>query len=154
MRIWLCTLLAMANLELKRTSGERRLYALEGLGTLRMEGIASRSATAEAEGKSWRIARRHFWMRDIEATDAAGSTVGWFEPRALRRGGTCAGQAASWRCARPASGMNATHSPTLTKNSQSSTARPGDDGRSRSVSTIRQWSSPGSCSSPRSSFAD
>jgi hypothetical protein len=30
----------VANLELERTSGARRLYALEGLGTLRLEGIA------------------------------------------------------------------------------------------------------------------
>jgi hypothetical protein len=78
----------MADLELKRVSGERRLYALEGLGTLRLEGIASRAATANVAGKSWRIARRRFWMQDIEATDAAGATVGSFEPRTLRRGGT------------------------------------------------------------------
>jgi hypothetical protein len=78
----------MADLELKRVSGARRLYAIEGLGTLRLEGIASRAATAEAEGKSWRIARPHFWMRGIEATDEAGATVGAFEPRGLRRGGT------------------------------------------------------------------
>jgi hypothetical protein len=88
MSICVRSLSAMANLELRRTSGDRRLYALDGLGTLRLEGIASRTATAEAEGESWRIARRHFWMRDIEATDAAGSTVGRFEPRGLRRGGT------------------------------------------------------------------
>lgn len=78
----------MADLELKRTPGERRLHSLEGFGTLRLQGMASRTATAEAEGTSWRIARRRFWMRDIEATDAAGTTVGWFEPRELRRGGT------------------------------------------------------------------
>ena len=78
----------MIELELTRTPNDRRLYALEGVGTLRLEGIASRTATAKAEGESWRLARRHFWISDIEATDAAGSTIGLFEPRGLRRGGT------------------------------------------------------------------
>ena len=95
----------MADIELTRTPGDRRLYALEGYGTLRLEGFASRRATAEAAGTSWRIARRGFWQRRIEATDAAGTAVGEFEPRSLRRGGTLswAGRefalrpASSWR---------------------------------------------------------
>lgn len=78
---------AMAHLDLKRTPGEHRLYALEGVGTLRLKGFASRSAAAEAGSSSWRIARRRFWQRVIRATDAAGTVVGEFEPRALRRGG-------------------------------------------------------------------
>jgi hypothetical protein len=60
----------MAVLELKRTPDHRRVYALEGVGTLRLEGSASRTATAEAGGSSWRITRRGFWRRVIEATDA------------------------------------------------------------------------------------
>jgi hypothetical protein len=95
----------MADLELTRTHGDRRLYALEGVGTLRLQGFASRTATAEAAGNSWRIAGRGFWRRFIEATDAAGIAVGEFEPRGLRRGGTLrwAGReyalrpASSWR---------------------------------------------------------
>lgn len=78
----------MVDVELKRDSGGRRLYAVEGVGTLRLEGMASRSATAAAEGMSWRFARRRFWSRDIEATDLAGDKVGLYEPRGLRRGGT------------------------------------------------------------------
>jgi hypothetical protein len=78
----------MADLELTRTPGDRRLYALEGVGTLRLQGFASRRATAEADGTRWRIARRGFWQRLVEATDDAGTTVGEFEPRGLRRGGT------------------------------------------------------------------
>ena len=78
----------MVDVELKRDSGGRRLYSVEGVGTLRLEGIASRSATAAAEGMSWRFARRNFWSRDIEATDLAGNRVGTYEPRGLRRGGT------------------------------------------------------------------
>jgi hypothetical protein len=78
----------MAELELTRTTGDRRVYALDGVGTLRLEGFASRRATAEAAGTSWRIARRGFWQRRFEAIDAAGTAVGEFEPRGLRRGGT------------------------------------------------------------------
>jgi hypothetical protein len=79
----------MADLELTRTLGDRRLYALEGVGTLRLEGFASRAATAEAvDGERWRLGRRRFWQRAIQATDRAGATVGEFEPRSLRRGGT------------------------------------------------------------------
>ena len=78
----------MADLELTRTSGDRRLYALEGIGTLRLEGFASRRATAVADSTSWRIARRGFLGRRIEATDDRGRPAGEFEPRTLRRGGT------------------------------------------------------------------
>jgi hypothetical protein len=78
----------MADLELKRVAGDRRLYELEGVGTLRLAGLASRSATAEAGGASWRIGRRRFWQRAVQASDEAGAVVGEFEPRGLRRGGT------------------------------------------------------------------
>jgi hypothetical protein len=78
---------AMADLELTRTPDDRPLYALEGVG-LRLEGLTSRRATAEAGGASWRISRRSFWGRALEATDAAGTAVGEFEPRGMRRGGT------------------------------------------------------------------
>lgn len=77
----------MAELELKRTPGDRRLYALEGVGTLRLTGFASRTANAEAGRRSWQIARRGFWQRVIQATDAEGTAVGEYEPRTLRRGG-------------------------------------------------------------------
>jgi hypothetical protein len=95
----------MADLELTRTRGDRRLYALEGVGTLRLTGWASRGAIAEAGGASWRIARRGFWRQVIEATDGAGEAIGEFEPRGLRRGGAVrwAGRelvlrpASSWR---------------------------------------------------------
>jgi hypothetical protein len=75
---------------LARTPGDRRRYALAGVGTLRFEGLMSRAATAEteADGRTWAIARRGFWGRTIEATDAAGTAVGEFQPRSLRRGGT------------------------------------------------------------------
>jgi hypothetical protein len=75
-------------LELTRSPVDRRLYALEGLGTLRLEGVASRRATAEAAGRRWRFAGRGFLQRVIEATDEGGLLVGEFEPRTLHRGGT------------------------------------------------------------------
>jgi hypothetical protein len=74
-------------LELTRKPSDRRLYVLEGVGTLRLEGFGSRAATAEADGSSWRLARRRWWQGDIQATDATGVMVGEFEPRTLRRGG-------------------------------------------------------------------
>ena len=77
----------MAELELTRSPDDRRLYVLDGVGTLRLEGWASRRATAATGADSWRFARRGFWQRAIEATDAAGTTVGSFEPRTFLRGG-------------------------------------------------------------------
>jgi len=95
----------MIELELTRTRGDRSLYALDGVGTIRLEGFFSRSATAEAGGSRWRLSRRGLWQRTRQATDMAGSVVGEFVPRDVRRGGTLdwAGRkltlrpASSWR---------------------------------------------------------
>jgi hypothetical protein len=89
----------MVELELTRTPNDRRLYSLQGIGTLRLEGFGSRAATAEADGGSWRLARRRWWQGDIQATDATGTVVGEFEPRTIRRGGAIrwAGQELSLR---------------------------------------------------------
>src|SRR5262245_1034801 len=78
----------MADLELTRTQGDRRVYALAGVGTLRLEGLLSQAATADADGWTWRFARTGFWRRSVEAADETGMTVGEFEPGGLRRGGT------------------------------------------------------------------
>ncbi len=78
----------MIELELTRTPGERRLYALERIGSLRFEGLLGRRATAEAGRSRWQFDRHGFWRRAMRATDAAGAVVGEFEPRRLRRGGT------------------------------------------------------------------
>jgi hypothetical protein len=95
----------MTDLELSRTEGDRRLYSLEGVGTLRFQGLASRAGAAEAGGTTWRIGRTGFWRRRIVAIDEAGAVAGEFEPRGLRRGGTVRwagrelvlGPASSWR---------------------------------------------------------
>jgi hypothetical protein len=78
----------MPDLELTQTPGERRRFALAGVGTLRLEGLLRRAATAEADGATWRFARVGFWQTRLRAVDSAGATVGEFEPRGLRRGGT------------------------------------------------------------------
>jgi len=77
-----------ADYELTRTPGDRRLYTLDGIGTLRLNGAAARTATAESVSGRWRIASRGFWRRLIQATDEAGVLVGEFEQRrGMRRGG-------------------------------------------------------------------
>jgi hypothetical protein len=76
-----------AELELTRSEGDRRLYVLAGVGTLRREGLFARSATAEAGSERWRFARVGLWGRTIQAVDASGSTVGEFNRREWRGGG-------------------------------------------------------------------
>jgi len=68
-------------LELTRSRDDRRLYELAGVGTLRLEGLASRRALAQASGRRWAIARRGFWRRQIEAVADDGSVDGRYEPR-------------------------------------------------------------------------
>ena len=65
-----------AELELMRTAADRRVFALAGVGTLRWKGLASRAASAEADGRRWEIARGGLWRRTMEATDATGATTG------------------------------------------------------------------------------
>jgi hypothetical protein len=77
----------MAELELSRAPGERRLYLLDGIGSIRFDGLISRAATAASNGERWHLVRRGIWGRRSAALDEAGSTVGRFEPRTIRRGG-------------------------------------------------------------------
>ena len=77
----------MTELELTRTPNDRRLYALDGVGTVRLEGLFSHSATAEAGTQTWKFTRRGVWQRQLEATDASGAVVGEISPREIRRGG-------------------------------------------------------------------
>lgn len=78
----------MPELALSRTPGDRRLYALADLGTLRLGGMFSRSATAAAGTASWRLQSRGFLRATTDATDASGTVVGEFRANSLRRGGT------------------------------------------------------------------
>src|SRR4051794_20681121 len=77
----------MYEVELTRSPHDRRLYVLDRVGTLRLEGLFSRSAVARAGGETWHLARSGFWGRVIGATDVSGSLAGEFVPRDLRRGG-------------------------------------------------------------------
>jgi len=78
----------MVELELTRSREDRRLYELEGVGALRLRGFLSRGATAEVPGTMLSFDRRGFWQRAIDASDAAGTVVGSFDPRTWRRGGS------------------------------------------------------------------
>ncbi len=60
---------------------------LDGVGTLRLGGLLSRSATAEAGGRRWHLAVHGILHRTIEAVDEGGAIVGSFEGRSIRRGG-------------------------------------------------------------------
>jgi len=77
----------MTELALTRSSGDRRRFELQGYGTLQLGGWASRWASAEAGERRWGFARRGLWRSRIEATDPAGTLVGVFEGRSLKRGG-------------------------------------------------------------------
>lgn len=77
----------MADLVLTRT--DKRLYSLEGVGTLRLQKMFWNAAAAEAGDGTWRFVRRGWFRRSIEATDESGRPVGGFEGnRGWRRGGT------------------------------------------------------------------
>src|SRR3954453_20021629 len=75
----------MVNRQLARIPGDHALYALEGVGTLRLGGVSRGRATAEAAGRQWHFARRGFW-RQLPATDAARMVVGAFDRRLLGGG--------------------------------------------------------------------
>jgi len=77
---------AMTELELTRSSDDKRLYVLDGVGALRFEGFGSQRAEAEAGDERWRFSRRTF-RRTIEAVDAGGATAGGFVSALLRGGG-------------------------------------------------------------------
>jgi hypothetical protein len=70
-----------------RIPGERRVYAVRGIGTLRLTGWGSRTATAEGGGLSWQLAHRGIWQPVFQAADAAGDIVGDFRGRTLAHGG-------------------------------------------------------------------
>jgi hypothetical protein len=77
----------MVELELERAPGDRRLYVVGVVGSIRLAGFFSRAARAESSGKSWQFSRRGIFGRGVVALDETGLTVGEFEPRDLRRGG-------------------------------------------------------------------
>jgi hypothetical protein len=94
----------MPELELTRTPGDKKLYELAGVGTLRLRGWTGRSATAEtaAGDRAWELVHRGILRTVIEASDAAGTPTGAYEPRTFRRGGALTWQGRDYGL-RPAS---------------------------------------------------
>lgn len=94
----------MPDLELTRTPDDRRRFRLDGVGALYLRGWTGRSASAETESgdRSWELSSRGVVSRVIEASDAAGTLVGAYEPRTFRRGGTLTWQSREYGL-RPAS---------------------------------------------------
>ena len=74
--------------ELTRSQDHRRVYEIEGVGSLRFGGILARRATAQAGATAWSFDRGGFWRTTIKASDATGAVVGSFDPRSIRRGGS------------------------------------------------------------------
>ena len=77
----------MPDLELTRSPNDRRTYVLESVGTIRFAGWRSRGAEAEAAGRTWQFTRRGVFSPVTEASDAAGTVVGQYAGRAIKRGG-------------------------------------------------------------------
>src|SRR3954452_15523830 len=77
----------MPELELTRIGDDRRRYEIDGVGALRLGGVLSRGATAEAGGAERSFARRGFSQQTGEVAGAAGDVVGSFRQGKLRRGG-------------------------------------------------------------------
>jgi len=68
----------MTELELTRVPHDRRLYSLAGVGTVRLTGLLSHAAGAQADEQQWRIARRGVWRggrrETLRAPRSASST--------------------------------------------------------------------------------
>jgi hypothetical protein len=94
----------MPELELTRTRDDKKLYVLEGVGSLRLRGWWGRTASAEtaAGDRSWELEQRGVFKSSIEAYDSAGTSVGAYEPRTFRRGGALTWQGHAYGL-RPAS---------------------------------------------------
>jgi hypothetical protein len=75
------------DLVLERAADDRRRYVIDGVGSVRLEGLFTRSGIAEAAGASWRFATRGLLRRVVVATDVSGTEVGRFDPGLLRSGG-------------------------------------------------------------------
>jgi len=76
----------MEEIELTRAADDGRTYHLGAIGSLRLNGWLMRSATACAGSDTFLLKRT--WSAVAEAKDADGRTVGTFQPRSIRRGGT------------------------------------------------------------------
>jgi hypothetical protein len=94
----------VTTLQLTRSTDDQRLYALEDLGTLRLDspdGQRSRLATAAAGDRRWHLAHVGPFMNTIHAVDTSGAVVGRYDDAGLRDGGALrwSRRALALRCA-------------------------------------------------------
>jgi hypothetical protein len=77
----------MAELELTRAPGDRKVYVLDGVGTLRVRGRGRQAAVAEAGGRRWAFVRRGLFAPLVTATDETGTVVGLYRSPMRKPGG-------------------------------------------------------------------
>jgi hypothetical protein len=77
----------MNELELLRSPSDRRTYVLGSLGSLRLNGLFMRSATAETKLESFSIAKTRWATASVVARNPLGE-IGAFHGRTLRGGGS------------------------------------------------------------------
>jgi hypothetical protein len=94
----------MPRLELTRTEEDHKVYALPGVGELRVDGWMSGKVEATAGGHAYTFDKHSLFESVSTATDATGSRAGEFHPRRIMGeggGGTIVWRGAEWEL-RPA----------------------------------------------------
>ena len=120
---------SMVDLELTRVSGDRRLYKLEDVGSLRLQGLFSRSAVAEAGERSWRFASSGCGGVGSRQLTRLASLRGCLSRAAFVAAACSVGSVASSRFVRRAAGGSATRLQPVTASLPFSMARAGVDVR-------------------------
>jgi hypothetical protein len=77
----------MVEIQLIRAAGDRRVYELGTIGSLRLRGWLLRWATAIAGDRSYRFSRATWRSAAVDATDSQGNVIATFRPNQFRRGG-------------------------------------------------------------------
>jgi hypothetical protein len=76
----------MNTIELLKSPSDRRRYTLGDLGSLRLNGLFMRSATAETDGNSFTVERTRWTTASVVARGPL-AEIGAFHARTLRGGG-------------------------------------------------------------------
>jgi hypothetical protein len=77
---------AVTELTLLRSPDDRRVLMLEGVGTLRIEGLNRKRATAEAGGRRYSL-RGRLASRGVDVSDEQGAPAGSYEQSPWHGGG-------------------------------------------------------------------
>jgi hypothetical protein len=118
----------MPELQLIRTREDRKLYALPGVGNLRLGGWFTRKVQASTGGESYTFDKRGIFSSIFTAhDDSTGRQIAEFRPGAIRRGGKLVWRDTEW-AVRPAAIFTERYA----------LSRPGDD---RELATVegRGW---------------